>query len=34
MVEGDTSTGPDIYHWRFGPRATTRRNLDYYFWGW
>jgi hypothetical protein len=34
IVEGDTSTGPDIYHWRFGPRASTRRNLDYYFWGW
>jgi hypothetical protein len=34
VVEGDTSTGPDIYHWRFGPRTTTRRNLDYYFWGW
>lgn len=33
-VAGDTSTGNDIYHWRFGPRATTRRNLDYYFWGW
>jgi hypothetical protein len=33
-VEEDTSTGPDIYHWRFGPRSTTRRNLDYYFWGW
>lgn len=33
-VAGDTSTGSDIYHWRFGPRATTRRNLDYYFWGW
>lgn len=34
IVAGDTSTGPDIYHWRFGPRASTRRNLDYYFWGW
>jgi hypothetical protein len=34
VVEGDTSIGPDIYHWRFGPRSTTRRNLDYYFWGW
>ncbi|HOA62672.1 MAG: hypothetical protein KA191_17195 [Verrucomicrobia bacterium] len=34
IVEGDTSTGPDIYRWRFGPRATTRRNIDYYFWGW
>jgi hypothetical protein len=33
-VEGDTSAGADIYHWRFGPRSTTRRNLDYYFWGW
>jgi hypothetical protein len=33
-VAGDTSTGSDIYHWRFGPRSTTRRNLDYYFWGW
>ena len=34
IVEGDTSNGADIYHWRFGPRATTRRNLDYYFWAW
>jgi hypothetical protein len=34
MVEGDTATGDDIYHWRFGPRSTTKRNLDYYFWGW
>jgi hypothetical protein len=33
-VEGDTSTGNDIYHWRFGPRSTTKRNLDYYFWAW
>ncbi len=33
-VAGDTSTGTDIYHWRFGPRSTTRRNIDYYFWGW
>ena len=33
-VEGDTSSGADIYHWRFGPRSTTRRNLDYYFWAW
>jgi hypothetical protein len=33
-VAGDTSVGDDIYHWRFGPRSTTRRNLDYYFWGW
>ncbi len=34
IVEGDTSTGADIYHWRFGPRSTTLRNTDYYFWGW
>jgi hypothetical protein len=34
MVEGDTSSGSDIYHWRFGPRSTTKRNVDYYFWAW
>lgn len=34
VVAGDTATGADIYHWRFGPRATTRRNLETYFWGW
>ena len=34
IVAGDTATGPDIYHWRFAPRATTRRNLDWYFWAW
>ena len=34
VVEGDTATGADIYHWRFGPRATTRRNIDYYQWVW
>ena len=34
IVDGDTSQGADIYYWRFGPRATTKRNLDYYFWGW
>jgi len=33
-VPGDTSQGADIYHWRFGPRNTTKRNIDYYFWGW
>jgi hypothetical protein len=33
-VAGDTSVGADIYHWRFGPRASTLRNLDYYYWGW
>ncbi len=34
LAPGDTSTGADIYHWRFGPRATTRRNTETYFWGW
>lgn len=33
-VAGDTSTGADIYHWRFGPRATTRRNVDWYTFPW
>jgi hypothetical protein len=33
-VAGDTSRGADIYHWRFGPRSSTLRNIDYYFWGW
>jgi hypothetical protein len=34
VVDGDTAQGKDIYHWRFGPRATTKRNLDWYFWAW
>ncbi len=33
-VAGDTSTGADIYHWRFAPRATTRRNIGCYGWYW
>jgi hypothetical protein len=34
IVDGDTAQGDDIYHWRFGPRATTKRNVDYYGWFW
>ena len=34
IVEGDTSTGDDIYHWRFGPRATTKRNIEWYGFMW
>ena len=34
LVAGDTATGADIYHWRFAPRATTKRNVDWYFWAW
>src|SRR5262249_26998309 len=33
-VKDDTSVTTDIYHWRFAPRATTRRNIDYYVWSW
>lgn len=34
IVPTDTSQGPDLYHWRFGPRATTLRNIDWYGQGW
>jgi len=34
VVPGDTSQGADIYHWRFGPRSTTKRNVETYVWGW
>ncbi len=34
IVEGDTAQGDDIYHWRFAPRATTRRNTEWYGWFW
>ncbi|MFN0127058.1 MAG: hypothetical protein ACKV19_10295 [Verrucomicrobiales bacterium] len=34
MVEGDTSQAADIFHWRFGPRSTTRRNTETYVWAW
>ncbi|MFN0069078.1 MAG: hypothetical protein ACKVYV_15760, partial [Limisphaerales bacterium] len=34
VVAGDTSAGSDIYRWRFGPRATTRRNVEWYLWAW
>lgn len=34
IVEGDTSTGEDLYRWRFGPRATTRRNVEWYKFVW
>jgi len=33
-VAGDTSQGADIYHWRFGPRSTTKRNIGYYAFPW
>lgn len=33
-ISGDTSTGEDIYHWRFSPRMTTRRNIEWYTFAW
>jgi hypothetical protein len=33
-IASDTSRGADIYHWRFAPRATTRRNVETYVWPW
>ena len=33
-VAADTSRGADIYHWRFAPRVTTRRNVEAYVWAW
>lgn len=33
-VAGDTSQGADIYQWRFGPRSTTKRNVETYVWSW
>jgi len=34
VVKGDTSVGKDIYHWRFAPRCSTKRNINYYPAGW
>jgi hypothetical protein len=34
VVEGDTSQGEDIYKFRFAPRATTKRNIEYYAYVW
>lgn len=29
-VEGDTSVGADLYHWRFGLRTSSVRNVEWY----
>ncbi len=34
IVETDTSQADDIYHWEFAPRATTKRNVEWYVWAW
>jgi hypothetical protein len=33
-VKGDTSTGADIYNYRLAPRATTKRNVEWYSFAW
>jgi len=34
LVPQDTSQRKDIYRWRFGPRTSTLRNIDWYGWYW
>ena len=34
VVNTDTSQAGDIYHWEFAPRATTKRNTEWYVWAW
>ncbi|QHI70678.1 glycosyl hydrolase family 65 protein [Tichowtungia aerotolerans] len=34
IVEGDTSTGADIYAYHLAPRATTKRNVEWYAHAW
>jgi len=34
LVGSDTSQGADVYRWRFGPRASTKRNTEWYKCSW
>jgi len=34
LIENDTSKGKDIYKFKFAPRASTLRNIDYYNYVW
>ena len=34
IVQTDTSKGKDIYRFKFAPRATTKRNIEYYSCSW
>lgn len=34
LVDGDTSTGEDIYRYHLAPRATTKRNVEWYAHAW
>jgi hypothetical protein len=33
-IDGDTSKGKDIYRYRLAPRATTKRNVEWYSFAW
>ena len=34
LIENDTSKGKDIYKFKFAPRASTKRNVEYYNYVW
>lgn len=35
IIEDDTAKGKeDIYKWRFGPRSSTKRNIEWYIFAW
>ena len=34
IIEGDTSTGKDIWRWRIAPRVSTKRNIEWYIFVW
>lgn len=35
IIEEDTAKGKeDIYKWRFGPRSSTKRNIEWYIFAW
>jgi hypothetical protein len=34
IVDGDTSRGEDLYAYRLAPRATTKRNIEWYSFFW
>ncbi len=34
IIDTDTSKGDDIYYWRFAPRMSTKRNVNYCKYSW
>lgn len=34
VIDTDTSKGDDIYYWRFAPRTSTKRNINYCKFSW